>query len=1178
MYRRKTLALVCAALFATIALSPLLSAKTDTVYDGDVVVNGGFDDATRRGHPMKFYANTDNAFVAYDWTAPTAMAGQFRVTEDGLRFVRDANVSGTNFIQQHFNGSEAPDRVMKFYGMAITAKNLGSGTARVKFELRANTDTTTSAAESYFKTVFPTGTSTRYAFTASDFGLVAGQEYRLRAVRVWIEAGSDVLLERVSVYATNGIEGRNFHIKAGGDDVLTTNGAAAVQHPGADGLLTYIVSYADDAGNTLPAHSAELCVYDLEGFQQDNRWVSTHGGHCNSAVLEQDDTRPYRTKLADGSFRYDLPASRLLAGAPAAGPFAVWGGVEVDETSGGALTTNTWQTGYLNVARNAADAANKNVSQDYVFATPVFVENGVPTPTTVIRLNNQTDTATPVGGAVYIDPKADGTITFEYAMVNVDGTVLATNDGAVAIYDAAGFASAELRPGADEFTHALYSAKGTLLADGWTQVNVPVSVFAAAKGPVTAYAYVTNNALGLSKPTHYGLAKEMTYRLSTTVAEALTYAGTPIVATSTTSGMSLAFESTLAAQPTGLFSFTNPLVNPGFEVDGLVEGSSDRVAAKTAYGGTMTSPPWFLRLDDQAGTAATDPKSTARVAPGAGTLGGRALEVKYNAADNGKSLMLGQLFATEGAQAAMVWKDASGVRLDVKSTVPMTLKATVRFVSDATQTVTVAETNTVTLGAGSTLQVVNFAFSTPVEGKLLGFYLNPAGGQSGTLTVDNVVLQGARTVLGDARTDLTDGYAMIINPVGLSATADGGALVQGVVRGAGSQLFFVYAFQAVDYTSGEPKVLPLAEATNLLFGYRTQAGHDKDVGSVLKLRPSLSGASTVAYAVVPAALAADVAAPWAYFGTGDHHKTFDFDVVQEPVSGYFSPVKNALAGSSIADHLDYAGTPVRLDESRVNASVFTAAQDIAILADNDGNLRVKVTATGATFVETAKVVVRKAGAIVGEYMVTLDNPAGNFVPGLVIPAADKSSTTVETLDTLFTTGKLVSAGDLTASFTACIQRGAACEPLSLAPLTREVVKFRADTSFFPTGEAANARYTWIWGDGTTTGPSTSAFAEKSYFFPGVYTVKLVISVPSGLTDEATQQVEIFNRNPVITDIAFSNENPTRFDEVQVTAVANDPERRALTYYWSLNDEPLPSTLGRSFALTPALLQAAGGQG
>ncbi|HWG89616.1 MAG TPA: PKD domain-containing protein, partial [Candidatus Thermoplasmatota archaeon] len=632
---------------------------------------------------------------------------------------------------------------------------------------------------------------------------------------------------------------------------------------------------------------------------------------------------------------------------------------------------------------------------------------------------------------------------------------------------------------------------------------------------------------------------------------------TPVVVVDPATGLAATLAATLAAQPTGLVSFGNPLKNAGFEVDGLVEGSSHYFADGTAYGGTMTSPPWFLRLDDAGAGAPTNPKSTHRVVAASSITSGKALQVNYNAADNGKTLMLGQLFGTGALRDGLVYEGAKAASFDVKVlSGTITLSAAVRHFNAANQSVS-TQMSSVTLTASSLWQTVRVTLPTPVTGQIVGFYLLPTGTQNAAFLVDNVVLEGTTTTLGDARTDLTDGFAMIITPRGLTG---GFAPSQGVFM-ANGVAYYLYDITAVDYRNGAAKIVKASEfpANHRSFGYMTDK-LTKNVGTVMTLR---NDPNTVV-AVVPASLAPGIAAPWAWLRATDAWDGID-GVKHQSVSGYYSPLKNALAGNSIADHLDYAGTPVQLTTTQ--AGGLTKAQTVQLVLLSGGSYGVKVT-TDSPFVETTTVTVRKAG-VPTTYTVTLDNPAGNMVSGLTILPSELDSVTITTANTLFTTGSYVAPGSPTADFTFCLRVAGVCtsDPIT----TASVVNFTS-TSVIANGESATYRY--YWNDGTA--PSGGPDATHRFVKPGTYNVTLMVTTyPSSKVAAVTKPVVVQDRAPSVT-LSLSPASPTVFDTVTATATATDPDfGTVFSYEWTLNSVFLANYAGASLAITPAVLQDAG---
>ena len=788
-------------------------------------------------------------------------------------------------------------------------------------------------------------------------------------------------------------------------------------------------------------------------------------------------------------------------------------------------------------------------------ATPIFL-SGFPappaSPTVVVRIDAETNELTPLDGTLVVSDGGDGAIEIEYAMFDEAGlrTVDTQGQHAIAIYDAAGLASDGFQPGVNgQLEHAEWTGAGTLTADGWFRVMVPLSAFDDAQGPVGVWAWVRDHPGGvpLGRTTWYNVLKEEVASVDADVAEKALYEPTPIVVLDAELGIPKTLLSAMQGAGTDLISVTNPLVNPGFQLDLLVEGAYDNADPSSA---AMTSPPWFFRLDDRGVGAPTDPRSTHEVAPGAGRLGDNALEVRFNMADHGKGLMLGQLLGNERGTNALVWKGATGAAFDVKTNDGVGFTVAVRYFDPETSTIEFASKYTLVSGSIA-WQRVSVPLDVPADAHLLGFYLQPTANQAVRFYLDNLVIEGAKTALGDARTDLTDGYAMIIQPQDLAG------LVQGAVTGASGD-YYLYNVTVVDYTAGSPSLLA-TDQLQKAFGLRTET-LQKELGIPMKLRGDVVDKWVAA---IPAESVPETpAAPWAFVDAGDVYAPLGGDTLMQPASGYYSPVKNALAGTSFADQLDYAGTPVAFGAP---ARELIGQQSLR-LAATAGGFQVFVGAE-SPFVETTTLTVKQPNMPDRTYPVTLARAVGDAVPGLVLTDAEAANATLVTADTLFTRGGVLVAGSPIPGFEVCRPDQAGC--IITGAITGESLTFRS-TSRSPTGEPLTN--VWNFGDGSTPVTTTSATTTHAYDRPGLYTVNLTVQTPSGRSASVLQQVAVANRAPVIAGIDVSPNAIFTDSNVQIRARASDPDGGSLTYAWKVDGIDVPGVTGNLLRLTPSVLE------
>ena len=781
--------------------------------------------------------------------------------------------------------------------------------------------------------------------------------------------------------------------------------------------------------------------------------------------------------------------------------------------------------------------------------TPIVLDSASATldSTVVLRMAGDDD-VTLAEGLLFVDAGADGAVSFEYALVLGDGSLAASTGHGFALYDAPGLASDGFAPGTSGLAHAEWVGTGSGPVGGWYRVDVPASAFANAKGPVGAWAYANLGATERSG--YYNLAKPTVAAISTSAAERAFYPATPIVLVDSVTGLPADLTAALQAVP-GLAGLQNPLVNPGFEADMMVEGRKD---TNDNTGAAMTSPPWFFRLDDQGTGQSTRPASTHEVVKGAGRKGGNALGIQYYTVDAGKGLMLGQLLGVEDAKAAFLWEDATGVALDVKTPNDLRLDADVHYL-DASGAVRTARTTLQAPGA-SGWQRVEGLFPMPVDGQLLGLYLLPKAWSTTYFLLDNVALTGSRTVLGDTRTDLTDGYAVVIEPAQLSGASTFRT------RGATGQ-FYLFNVSLVQYADGAATQVDLAGVDGLSFGLRA-ATLDKDLGQVLRLRAR----SDVVTAVLPAASApATPAAPWAFVEAGSpYHPLGNPAYAMQPASGYYSPLKNALRGNPIADRLDYAGAPLTFDANAIRN--FGVDQQIQLVGSPASGYAVKVLADTMFVERTTLTVSSPSGA--RTFQVTLDSALGNLVPGLHVTHEELPTLTFRTADTLFARGATVVAGSPVAGIEACrLDQLPACA-LAGVP-TGQPIRF-TDRTVVPGGEG-HVR-SWSFGDGTT--PATDASVDHAFARPGTYAVTLDVTTVSGKTSQAVLPVEVANRGPTAIGLDVSPAAIYVESTVKLQARASDPDGGVLAYAWTVEGVEVPGATGRTLTLTPAILEATTG--
>lgn len=364
MHPQRLTAVALSILVLSSSAALVASGKSETEYAGDVVVNGAFRDARPTGHPLKIYANDVMEFVAYDWLRTSGGPGTFDVTPDGLHMGRTG--PGEVILHHYFNGSEAASRPMRFFGFEVTGRTAEAGaTSTERVEVRWVNEAGAKIATGTQVAFTDASATTRVS--AADLGLDTSVR-KMLSVRIWHEGSADVVFERVSVYATNGLDARNVLLRPAGDDVVTPEGAAVIHDAGDDDAFSWEVTLADDAGNPLPAEDAVLCVYAGGGLASDEFAPGRSG--CASALLDMAETAPHRRRVGDAVV-FDLP--RALLDTPLKPhAFTVWASIGAHDPFG-AIAASAWQSGYFTLTRIAADEANAGVGQEHHVSTPVIV-------------------------------------------------------------------------------------------------------------------------------------------------------------------------------------------------------------------------------------------------------------------------------------------------------------------------------------------------------------------------------------------------------------------------------------------------------------------------------------------------------------------------------------------------------------------------------------------------------------------------------------------------------------------------------------------------------------------------------------------------------------------------------------------------------------------------------------
>ena len=902
---------------------------------------------------------------------------------------------------------------------------------------------------------------------------------------------------------------------------------------------------ADASGFVFTLFDGEAIANNPSGFwkSQPTLWASTAS---DVTVLDAD------------TYRVRVPASAVTDATTGSNLVGAWAWYDIagGEWNGVIGAGDSASDFYSSLQTAASGLAVADALRGH--ATPILLAppTGLKTdgPTMLLRVGAGDSAAAVPGGLAIADLDADGALTFEYAVVLADRSIYAPSGGfttrALAVYDAAGAISDAFDPLANEMEHAEHVASGTLTSDGWFRVDVPLSALNNVKGPIAVWAHADDGA-GIARDSWFSVAKIAAATASTGAAEAMSDLITPLVITETNGNIPTALLNTLQGL-TGLASVRNPVINPGFELDLLVEGTKEH---NDGLSGTMTAPPWFLRLDDNGTSQPTNPRSTHEVKTGGARWGDNALLIKYDPRDAGKGLMLGQMFSPDDGPQAYVWRNATSVTFEstVTGLSGYWMSAVIRYKDDAGN-IRMSEASTHIPNDG--WRKTTLTFAQKIEGQLLGVYLLPSASSRTWIYIDNVVVNGAELVAGEARSDLNDGYAMIIEPWGLARDT---APVQGIVKGVAGD-FLLYNVSAMDYSSGTATVVDTSLVTSHAFALRTQERETAN-GELLRLKGEAGRmVGVVALGNVPA----QAAAPWAFLDVGEVYYTLNqHDFPEQPVSGYYSPVKNALRATSLADHLDYAATPVTFDTERVAANFSGGKQQVRFVPVASG-FGVHV-ATDSPFVETVTVELARPGAPVQTHTVTVSSAAGDQVPGLVIAADVLETTTVTTHDTRFTRGVVLAGGSPAASFDVCKLVNETC--LTTGIITLENIEFRSTTTV-PSGEAVTL--VWDFGDGSTPVTTTDPVVSKSYRRPGPYTVNLTATTPSGRTGSFEGQVLIGNRAPNVT--GFLAPSTIHVDTpVTLTARATDVDGTSLTFAWTLENMTVDGVNANKLTLTPERL-------
>jgi hypothetical protein len=398
----------------------------------------------------------------------------------------------------------------------------------------------------------------------------------------------------------------------------------------------------------------------------------------------------------------------------------------------------------------------------------------------------------------------------------------------------------------------------------------------------------------------------------------------------------------LDGQPEGLIQPGNPLVDAGFEL-GYSDGSESVAQAGGSYppGVKVAFPGWYLRDYLADAPPGITPASAHHYSTSNGTSGGY-MSLVYDAADDGQHLALVQEI---GAPNGMTWTGNS-----VGSPIQVCFDARAGFSSAGSVTFTA---NVFKAAGGSSVQAANQAVATlptdwawrhyclaydnadlggqAIREFFFNFYYAMPEGQR--LQIDNVALSGFDLVPGvSAKNDLDDGYSLFIQPYALAATEQNG-LVQGLTQLAAGKTAYVYDLSAADYTGGSARSVPLAGVQTLFEVLdATDASTPRSGGAngfATQTAFTLAGSDHV-LVVAPAdqvTTRAPAVSAWGYANLGPGYVPTDsmVNAVSGPVSGYYSPARNAMAPFSLADAMDYQVTPFALSGKASGLSLASPA-------------------------------------------------------------------------------------------------------------------------------------------------------------------------------------------------------------------------------------------------------------
>lgn len=377
----------------------------------------------------------------------------------------------------------------------------------------------------------------------------------------------------------------------------------------------------------------------------------------------------------------------------------------------------------------------------------------------------------------------------------------------------------------------------------------------------------------------------------------------------------------------GVIEAGNPLINPGFEAT-VPNGQGDGYRFPGAeYGFSSAIPPWVLfRADPTDGNS--EPASAHFLATHGGA-GGSYASIHYDIADNGQNLIYGQ-FISPPVGGLGAWVAGEGLTLSFDASANgnfgWVAGATVHYMDENGVEQWLYRASSTGVPGSYDWQATTYDFSAiPAGSQLVAvfFTFDQNLPDYAILKLDNVKLNNAVLVANPPSVsmdnDLNDGFSGFILP-------QGGVLTPSMVlRMEQLQLngmaAYVFEVSAEDYTAGGADSVDLHDGLHFQFDILNEQALTQGIQSSIfttstKMRflDDEGNLSERALVVVPGDAVTGRVVPWMYkdIAVGDTYEN-TFGSHSEPVSGYHSVVRNQMMGLSLADHFDYAFTPIILE-------------------------------------------------------------------------------------------------------------------------------------------------------------------------------------------------------------------------------------------------------------------------